>query len=385
MNPRPTILAGVPATNATLYHALRFSVGDPCALLTVPGRPGGERVLIIRDIEMARAARHARADAVSCPADWAPAPGLSADRETATAQAAAECLRRSGVPRVRSDRTLPLSFVHELRLAGIEIDYDPDLGVTDRRVKDADEIKALRAAQADTERSVELACRAIARATAGPGGVLLHEGTPLTSERVRAMIDAFLTERGYANPTSIVAAGPHGGDCHEYGRGEITTGQPVIVDIFPAHKASRYHGDSTRTVVHGTPTPQIARMHAAVVEAKNAASAAARAGNSGHDVHAQTLRVLASHGYARALPKDTDPPEFTSLQHGTGHGIGLDGHEPPLLDDRGPTLLDGDVVTIEPGLYSKAFGGVRVEDMVHVTRDGPIDLGTGLHQGLDWK
>jgi Xaa-Pro aminopeptidase len=72
------------------------------------------------------------------------------------------------------------------------------------------------------------------------------------------------------------------------------------------------------------------------------------------------------------------------MTHGTGHGIGLDGHEPPLLDVRGPTLVAGDAITVEPGLYCPSLGGVRVEDLLVVEVDGARNLGR-LPQGLDWS
>ncbi|MBU3729527.1 MAG: hypothetical protein FGM37_09835, partial [Phycisphaerales bacterium] len=100
-----SIIAGVPARSAALYREIRFSVGDPAALVMLPraGASGVERLLIIRDIEMDRARRHARADRVACPADFAPGGGLSGDRETATAQSVAECVRRSGLRRAVLD------------------------------------------------------------------------------------------------------------------------------------------------------------------------------------------------------------------------------------------------------------------------------------------
>ena len=69
---------------------------------------------------------------------------------------------------------------------------------------------------------------------------------------------------------------------------------------------------------------------------------------------------------------------------GTGHGIGLEVHEPPLLDFKGPELLVGDALTIEPGLYCKAIGAIRLEDMVIVREDGCENLNQ-LPEGLDWK
>ncbi|MFN9078371.1 MAG: hypothetical protein ACK5WX_13200, partial [bacterium] len=121
-----TVMAGIPATNLSLYRAIRFKVGDPAALLLVP-RPDGstERLLVIRDIEMERARRHARADTVHCPADFEPTGGLSGDRETATAQSVAECLRRRGIATVRADRSLPLIYAHFMRAAGLVVECDP--------------------------------------------------------------------------------------------------------------------------------------------------------------------------------------------------------------------------------------------------------------------
>ena len=119
-------MAGVPSANAALYHRIRFSVVDQVAYIELPDGAAKRRsILILRDIEMERARRHARVDQVACPADFAPAEGLSGDRETATAQAAAECLRRAGVARVVGDRTLPLIFAEFIRRAGIDVGVRP--------------------------------------------------------------------------------------------------------------------------------------------------------------------------------------------------------------------------------------------------------------------
>ncbi|MCE2883197.1 MAG: Xaa-Pro peptidase family protein [Planctomycetaceae bacterium] len=376
-----TVMAGIPATNLSLYRAIRFRVGDPAALVLLPRAGGVERLLVIRDIEMERARRHARADRVQCPADFEPAGGLSGDRETATAQSVAECLRREGVTRVRADRSLPLIFAHFIMQAGIALECDVELGVLERRAKDAEELAHLREAQRATEGAMEFACGTVARAKAATDGSLVHEGEPLTAERLRAMIDIHLLRAGYENPDSIVACGPQGADCHDHGHGALHTGQPVIVDIFPRSKSTLYNGDMTRTVVHGVPEPELVRMHAAVVDAKREAIAAIRAGVTGQSVHEATLAGLARHGFRAGQPAE---PRVAVISHGTGHGIGLEVHEPPLLAMKGPALVSGDVVTVEPGLYAIGIGGVRVEDMVAVTAEGSENFNR-LHEGLDWR
>ncbi|MGA1224575.1 MAG: M24 family metallopeptidase [Phycisphaerales bacterium] len=377
-----SVMAGVPATNLSLYRAIRFKVGDPAALIELPAVAGGtERLLIIRDIEMERARRHARADRVHCPADFEPTGGLSGDRETATAQSVAQCLVARGVRSVRADRTLPLIFAHFIRAAGIEVECDTEMGVLERRSKDEQELAWLREAQRATERAMQLACETVARASAQADGTLFHDGAPLTSERLRSIIDIHLLSAGYENPESIVASGAQGADCHDHGHGAIRTGEPVIVDIFPRNRKSLYNGDMTRTVVHGEVPDIVARMHAAVVEAKRDAIAAVRPGVTGESVHQATLAALARHGYRAGQPAEQG---VAVISHGTGHGIGLDVHEPPLLAAKGPDLVAGDVLTVEPGLYALGIGGVRIEDMVAVTASGCENFNS-LQESLDWR
>ena len=372
-------MAGIPASNAALYHRLRFSVGDPVAVITMDGRS----TLILRDIEMHRARQHARADEIACPADFEPESGLSGDRETATAQAAAEFLKRNSVKSVTADRTLPLIFAELIRERDIDVLCDLEMGVSVRRAKDEQETGWLREAQSVTEDAVRLACEMIANADTDGDGHLVRDGEVLTSEIVRSAVDVFLLQQGYASVPSIIAGGPVGADCHNLGTGPLKTGQPVIVDIFPKNRATGYNGDCTRTVVHGEVSDELQKMHTAVVEAKQCGTDATRAGVTGEDVHKATIARIEEHGFKIGIPDDSMPDDYCAMVHGTGHGIGLDVHEPPLLDFKGPRLVVGDALTIEPGLYCKAIGGIRIEDMVIVTEDGCESLNK-LPEGLKW-
>ena len=379
------MMAGIPTLNAGLYRRIRFLVGDPVALIEV-AKEDGEYVstLILRDIEMQRARASANAQNVACPADFTPADGLSGDRETATAQSAAEFLRRSGCKEVIVDRSLPMIYAEMLNRAGVIAKCDTEWGLIERRQKDETEIASIGFAQEQTEAVMRQACETIANAQVGAGNILMHDGEPLTSERMQSMIDVWLLERGFSNPTSIVAGGPIGADCHDHGHGPLRSMEPIIVDIFPRDKKTLYNGDCTRTVVHGKISPAIAAMHAAVAKAKSAAIAAVRAGVTGQSVHDATSKSIETSGFKMGFAPDGAPDDFTSMTHGTGHGLGLEVHEPPLLAVGGPVLLVGDVVTIEPGLYCKAIGGIRLEDMVVVTKDGCVNLNK-LPESLDWK
>ena len=378
------IAAGIPEVHSSLYWRIRFSVGDQVVLLELPTATGSESILILRDIEMDRARQHARVDRVACPSHFMPEGGLSGDRETANAQAAAECLRRAGVTHAVGDRTLPLIFADFARKAGITVECDPERWVKERRQKSPEEIEHLREAQRVTEGAIQLACEMIAAASARADGVLMHAGQPLTSERVRAAVDHWLLDRNFVNPMAIIAGGPSAADCHFYGFGELRTSEPVIVDIFPRDRISRYHGDCTRTVVHGDIPDEVKRMHAAVRAAKLAAEKTIKVGATGEAVHRATIQAMLDAGYAFGLPAEDAPLSYCALTHGTGHGIGLDVHEPPLLDIKGPALLAGEALTVEPGLYRRDLGGVRIEDMVIVTKEGCDNL-NALSDELCWK
>lgn len=379
-----TLLAGVPSQNQALFHRIRFAVGDSAAFIEFDNDGERETVLLVRDIEMDRARALNRSDHVGCAAQYAPEGGLSGDRDTALAQAVAQCLVQHGVTQVTTDRTLPFIFAWHIQQRSIPLEYSDELGVIERRIKSDEEIANLRQSQAMTEQAMRFACETIGRADVNSDGILIVDGEPLTSQRVRGMISTFLLERGFSNHhDSIVATLPEVADCHHFGDGPLRTALPVIVDIFPRDNATRYWGDCTRTVVHGQPTPELTRMHQTVMQAKAAGIAALRPGATGEDVHRATAQVITDAGYVMGpMPADA-PDTFISMRHGTGHGIGLDVHEPILLDYGAGEILAGEVFTVEPGLYSKAFGGVRVEDMVAVTENGPLNLNS-LHEGLDW-
>ena len=374
------VFAGVPAINRTLYHRIRFRVGDPAALIETEAGS----TLILRDLEMDRARKKARVNQVRCPADLAPAEGLSGDRETATAQALAEFLSREGILEVEADRSFPLIFAHELQRRGINLRYNPALGIRERRAKDAQEVEWLRKAQKVAAKVVLQACQRVARAEVSAEGILQDAGGPLTSERLQTWIDLWLLEEGFSNPGgSIVAGGPQAADCHFSGAGPLRTGQPVIIDVFPCDKITFYNGDCTRTVVHGEIPDKVNAMHEAVVAAQQSAAAAVKPGVSGESVHQAAVQTIRQHGFRAERGALTG--QIPTMTHGTGHGIGLEVHEPPLLDFQGPALIAGDALTIEPGLYSNAIGGVRVEDLVVVTTEGCENLAPDLPSGLDWK
>ena len=373
-----SILAGIAGSNASLFRRLQVALGDPGAWLEI----NGKKIALVRDLEMDRVRANSAADTVTCPVEHEPAGGLSADRETATAQAVAQLLLNQEIATVNADRSLPYIFAWHLQQAGIKVDYDAELGVLDRRIKSDQEIELLVRAQSTTEEVMRWICETIAACTTDADGILQHDGDTLTSERVKSMVAIEFLNRGFTmGHGAIAATAPHVADCHHSGTGPLRTGVPIIIDLFPRDEASRYWGDCTRTVCHGEPSDVVKAMHKAVVAAKIASTKMLTAGSLAGDIHKAGEDVLVAAGYPISRGTITDEP---SIQHGTGHGIGLDVHEPILLDHGGGEVLCGEVFTVEPGLYGRKVGGVRIEDMLVVTDREPRNLNQ-LPEELDWR
>jgi Xaa-Pro aminopeptidase len=137
----------------------------------------------------------------------------------------------------------------------------------------------------------------------------------------------------------------------------IENGQLVVVDMGALQDG--YCSDMTRMLFVGSPGPKVKRMYRAVLEAQLAAIDVVRAGVATARVDRAARDVLKGYGLDRAFV------------HSTGHGLGLEIHEPPRVGRRDKTKLSaGMAITIEPGVYLEGFGGIRIEDTVVVTETG---------------
>ena len=222
-----------------------------------------------------------------------------------------------------------------------------------RAVKDDSEVRRIR-------RSVRVAERAFRGLLAAGAKAFLGR-----SEReLAAELDYRMRLAGAECPAfeTIVAAGANASLPHyRPGSRKPQRGEGVLIDW--GAKVNGYCSDLTRVVFLGTIPPKIATVYKVVLAAQKAASAAARAGVSCKTVDSAARKVIAAAGYGR------------QFIHGLGHGIGLEIHEAPQVtraDDR--RLRAGMVITVEPGIYLPGFGGVRIEDDVLVTRQGPQRL-----------
>ena len=179
-----------------------------------------------------------------------------------------------------------------------------------------------------------------------------------------------LGAEGRAFP-SIVASGPYASvPHHEPTDRSLERGDLLIVDCGARYRG--YCADTTRTVVVGAPAEDWqAEIHQVVAAAQRAGIAALAVGADVRDVDASARRVVTEAGWG------------DRFVHGLGHGVGLEVHEPPWLMASGDGRLAGRVpVTVEPGVYVPARGGVRIEDVCLLAEDGRLELLTGTDREL---
>ena len=371
----PLLLFGDSYRFPDIYHATRFLAPDPLVVL----ERDGELVLLTNSLEEGRARKQSRATTIEN-VDAYGARELRAMMHPisdATATVIERFLTAHQAKRVRVPDFFPLALADRLRERGVEISVAEGLEQR-RRAKRDEEITALEATQRATEEAWQLGVDAIARAEARPDGTLVLDGETLTAERVRSIVESALLERGCVAESTIIAPGEQAADPHMIGSGPIRANEPVVMDIFPQHKETRYYADMTRTVSKGAPRPEIVRMYEIVRQAQDAGIKALRPGITGIEVHELVEDVIFAAGYDTLRPgqkHDVKDPVTRGFIHGTGHGVGLEIHEVPSVGRDGASpLAMGDDVTVEPGIYEPGVGGVRLEDMLVITADGSRNL-----------
>jgi len=201
----------------------------------------------------------------------------------------------------------------------------------------------------------------------GAGMVALRPG--VSELEIVEIIKASFLAQGATPVFAIVAAGPNGAfPHHQPGRKKLAAGDVVVMDI--GGKKDGFPSDMTRMGAVGSPPEGYAQVHAIVEAAVVAALDAARPGARAKDVDAAARKVISDAGYG----------EF--FVHRTGHGLGIEVHEPPYITATSETVLDENMVfSIEPGIYLPGRFGIRLEEIVVLGAEGPKIL-SGLSRDL---
>jgi Xaa-Pro aminopeptidase len=362
---RVRLLYAASETDADMLYATGFFAPDPFLLVQARGR----RLMVMSDLERDRAKKQAKVARVLA---WTRvARALERDGHVPTvARVAARVLRGLGARSVEVPRSFPLGLAQELRALRIGVRVAPDPFWPERAVKREDEVRAIAAALRAAEAGLHAGLEALRACRIGRDGWLRRGGRVFTAEDLRAAVNTRIMAEGALPSHTICAPGDQAVDPHEEGHGPIRAHTPIVMDIFPRSEKTGYFGDLTRTVVRGRAGERLKEVYALVHEGVRLGHRRVKDGADGPAIHREIQSLFEARGYRTGVKDGRMQGYF----HGTGHGLGLQIHEPPSISARPSVLRAGHVVTVEPGLYYLGLGGVRIEDVALVTRHGSRNL-----------
>ncbi|MEM3390711.1 MAG: Xaa-Pro peptidase family protein [Archaeoglobaceae archaeon] len=329
--------------NANFFYATKFKSSS--AMFYFVGVDGTE-LLLLPEMELQRALRESKVKEIASYETLGYEEKLKELKspKKAIAEILVEILKEGRAKKVLIPNEFPAFFAFTLKENfEVEMIENPFLKV--RAVKNSSEISEIKA---NCEKVVAVFSETLKLLTS-------HS---LKCEEVRKFIELELWKADLIAEDTICVSGKLSADPHELGKGQIE--EHLLVDVFPKNR-NGYYADFTRTVILKD-NPQLKEMLIAVIEAQKKAISMLREGVNGREVHETVKDTLKNYGF--------ETRKGEGFIHSTGHGIGLEVHEEPRIGDVDATLKSGMVVTIEPGLYYRNVGGVRVEDVVLIKKNG---------------
>ncbi|AGK61559.1 Xaa-Pro aminopeptidase [Archaeoglobus sulfaticallidus PM70-1] len=332
--------------NANFYYSTGFQIPDPAFYMI---GDDGTDLLVVSEMEKRRAERESKVKEIASLNDigFYEIYKELKDPHIALAQTLYELIRTHGGKKILVPREFPsfLSFYFKERM---DVEVIPNPFSRLRMIKRGNEIEKIRQTSKAILEAMDFTLKIIRKVS--------------SCEELRNKIEVFLFKKGFLAENTIVSSGTLSADPHYIGMGEIE--DHLIVDIFPRSRENLYFSDFTRTVLLND-NAEIAEMLEAVIEAKNKAISIIHDGVLASEIHNLVCDVLEGKGYGTLRKKSVE-----GFLHSTGHGIGLEVHEEPRIYMNDEVIRKGMVFTVEPGLYYRKIGGVRVEDTVVVKKDG---------------
>lgn len=353
--------------DADMLFAVGIFVPDPFIYL----RLKGQCHILIGNLEIDRVRKGARQCRVLSLNTYLDKLKKAGVKSPGHAHVIAAILRERRIKKVAVPANFPHGLARELRQHKIKVKVPKGPLFPDRERKTATEVKKISAALTMAEVGLSEGLQALKSTKVAKDGRLLYHNVPLTSEKLRSIIDISIIQAGGLANHTIVAGGRQGCDPHEHGHGPLRANQTIVIDVFPRSQKTGYFGDITRTVVRGRASEAVRKLYHTVTRAQELAFVELRDGKPGTEIHEVIRKYFEDEGYKTSKYNG----RMEGFFHGAGHGIGLEVHEAPRISPTSKDILRvGHVVTIEPGLYYSNIGNVRLEDVALVTSDAPRNL-----------
>jgi Xaa-Pro aminopeptidase len=349
-------------SNADLFYKTRFFVPDPCIYI----ENSGKRILVLSDLEIDRGREEARVDTVLPYSDYIKKLPPKKRKKASFTEIVDLIFTEQKIKSVTVPGRFPLKYADGLRKLGYKIiPKKSDPFFEQRLKKNKDEVESLKQSLKKTADAMRVAVNII-RSSDIINNKLYYENKLLTSEYIKGEINSSLSKWGYTASHTIVASGVQGSMPHHSGTGPIVAATPIVIDIFPRSQQTGFYGDMTRTVIKGVPSKEIKKMYRVVLEGQKIGISKIKHGVKSKDVH----KAIADYFEENGFKTGNIEGKQQGFIHSTGHGLGLELHEPPRVGMGDEILEKGNVVTVEPGLYYERLGGIRIEEVVLVRKNG---------------
>jgi len=364
-NDQALLLVAASEGDSNMLYAVGFFVPDPFIFF----QHKNIKFAVMSDLEIDRAKKQANVDRVLSLSQY-----QKKLRKLGNAPTIADILdllfRERGIRSLIVPANFSALLADQLRAKGYSVQIKRDPFWPEREIKDNVEVKQITESLRVARLGLEAGIRTLKRAKTKHDGYLYLNGTRLTSEMLKTAVNTTIMAQGWLPSHTIISSGNQCVDPHHEGSGPIKANTSIIFDIFPRSQQSGYFGDLSRTVVRGRASDKLKEIYAAVQAGQRIGFDDIRDGVNGKQVHQKILDLFEARGFHTGKIKG----RMQGFFHGTGHGLGLDIHEPPRIAPVDATLRAGHVVTVEPGLYYLGVGGVRLEDVVLVTANGNRNL-----------
>lgn len=349
-------------TDANILYATRFFVPDPVIYFQMKNKS----YLVLSDLEIDRAKKTASVDHVLSSSIIANELKKKGIKKTGTVEIIHYIFSKRNVSTILVPAKFPVEIADGLRRKKYKLDFKPDPFFDARQFKSSREVKQIRDSLNAAENGMEAGINLIKRSVIGKDDFLYTGNTKLTSEMVKGEVNAAILRMGYLPSHTIVSCGNQCCDPHNEGSGPLRANSSIILDIFPRSQKTGYFGDMSRTVVKGRASSRLKKVYETVLEGQQIGFKKIKDGIDGKDIHDSIQKFFKQKGFSTRKGKK----RMEGFFHGTGHGVGLEVHEHPRISSASFILKAGHVVTVEPGLYYPGLGGVRIEDVVLVTKAG---------------
>ena len=253
--------------DANMLYAVGLFVPDPFIYFRIKGKCH----VVMNDLEIDRArkqARHCRVISLSQCQNKLRSRG---EKSVSLASVIRLLLNEKRLKKILVPNNFPLGLARELRRLKVKLKVREGGFLPQREIKTADEVKKLSAALMMAEVGLAEGIQALKNSKIAKDRKLIYRGAPLTSEKLRSIIDVAVLQAGGLASHTIVAGGKQGCDPHERGFGILRANETIILDVFPRSQKTGYFGDITRTVVKGQASEAIRKLYQTVAQGQELA------------------------------------------------------------------------------------------------------------------